>query len=264
MAMAASVAGTGCQSAVLGRKQLSRAGHHHALLPGLGKALGQPVLLCKGDPDDGSSVVERLLIETGDPFVAGCGVFKFLLRQYVSSMRVKPSGARSSTSCITCSGPLPRLASTMRAVAGAVRPHKPASAASASRHARRISRASTRASRIACEAPFEPIGYIGCAASPSSVTRPKVQRSTRIAIDHRVFEAALGRADQAGHVQPVEPPVGERGRNSSELAWPVPVLPPPRVIGRKLRSAIQLITASALIARARSDSRRISGTRGRP
>src|SRR5437879_13580966 len=29
-----------------------------------------------------------------------------------------------------------------------------------------------RASRIACEAPLEPTGYIGCAASPSSVTRP--------------------------------------------------------------------------------------------
>src|SRR5215211_1727085 len=29
-----------------------------------------------------------------------------------------------------------------------------------------------RASRIACDAPLEPTGYIGCAASPSSVMRP--------------------------------------------------------------------------------------------
>ena len=35
-----------------------------------------------------------------------------------------------------------------------------------------------RASRIACEAPFEPTGYIGCAASPSSVTRPCDQRGS--------------------------------------------------------------------------------------
>jgi hypothetical protein len=35
-----------------------------------------------------------------------------------------------------------------------------------------------RASMIAWAAPFEPRGYIGCAASPMKVTRPKVQRST--------------------------------------------------------------------------------------
>src|SRR5215831_7242789 len=38
--------------------------------------------------------------------------------------------------------------------------------------------ASVRASRMAWAAPLEPRGYIGCAASPSRVTRPKVQRST--------------------------------------------------------------------------------------
>ena len=55
------------------------------------------------------------------------------------------------------------------------------------------------------------------------------------------------------------------GRNSSSVAWPVPVLAPPRWSGWNLRSAIQLITAaSRSIAGARSDSRRISGTRGRP
>src|SRR5208337_3187681 len=32
-----------------------------------------------------------------------------------------------------------------------------------------------RASRIACAVPLEPTGYMGCAASPSSVTRPKLQ-----------------------------------------------------------------------------------------
>src|SRR5262245_46712647 len=39
-------------------------------------------------------------------------------------------------------------------------------------------RASVRASRMAWAEPLEPRGYIGCAASPSRVTRPKVQRST--------------------------------------------------------------------------------------
>ena len=42
----------------------------------------------------------------------------------------------------------------------------------------RIARASTRASRIPWDAPFEPIGYIACAASPSSVTGPKLQRGS--------------------------------------------------------------------------------------
>jgi hypothetical protein len=35
-----------------------------------------------------------------------------------------------------------------------------------------------RASRMACDAPLEPIGYMGWAASPSSVPRPNVQRGT--------------------------------------------------------------------------------------
>src|SRR5262245_22077262 len=37
--------------------------------------------------------------------------------------------------------------------------------------------ANVRASIAACATPFEPLGYIGCAASPASVTQPKVQRS---------------------------------------------------------------------------------------
>ena len=41
-----------------------------------------------------------------------------------------------------------------------------------------VSPASTIASRIDCPAPFEPRGTIGCAASPSNVTWPKVQRSS--------------------------------------------------------------------------------------
>ena len=60
------------------------------------------------------------------------------------------------------------------AAAPARRPRAPAPDAR-----RRTSRsARQRASRIACEAPFEPTGYIGCAASPSSVTRPCDQRGS--------------------------------------------------------------------------------------
>src|SRR6476469_6504890 len=36
---------------------------------------------------------------------------------------------------------------------------------------------STRQSSMACAAPLAPRGYIGCAASPNSVRRPKLQRS---------------------------------------------------------------------------------------
>ena len=46
------------------------------------------------------------------------------------------------------------------------------------RRARRAARRGRRASRIAWPAPFEPRGTIGCAASPSSVTRPKLQRGS--------------------------------------------------------------------------------------
>ena len=42
----------------------------------------------------------------------------------------------------------------------------------------RAGRVRQRASRIACPAPFEPRGTIGCAASPSSVTRPCVHQGS--------------------------------------------------------------------------------------
>ena len=72
--------------------------------------------------------------------------------------------------------------------------------ATAARHS-----ASARASITLCAAPFEPRGYIGCAASPASVTRPKVQRSadpcrpSDIRNEIRFF-------DQLRDIEPVEAP----------------------------------------------------------
>ena len=50
---------------------------------------------------------------------------------------------------------------------------------------------------MACEAPFDPTGYIGCAASPSSVTRPLGPVRQRIAVAGRVFVEFGRRRNQA-------------------------------------------------------------------
>ena len=60
---------------------------------------------------------------------------------------------------------------------------------------------------IACAPPLPPCGYIGCAASPSSVTRPKRPARKRIAVDHRIGEDRVGLAHHRRHVEPVERPV---------------------------------------------------------
>ena len=80
-----------------------------------------------------------------------------------------------------------------------------------------ISRASTRASRIAWEAPLEPIGYIACAASPRSVTRPKVQRSTgsRSTIGYSKQPAAA--RTTSGTSSQSKRQSSNHGRNSSGL-----------------------------------------------
>ena len=126
--------------------------------------------------------------------------------------------------------------------------------------------ASDSASRIACEAPFEPIGYIGWAASPSSVTRPKRPARQRIAVDHRVLVGLLGRAAiSAGHVEPVEAPVGERAAANSLVS-------PRRFQSSRRRrwSGLQLALGDPVDQRARrvrrlgrrSGRRRTSGLRG--
>ncbi len=54
-----------------------------------------------------------------------------------------------------------------------------------------------RASRIACAAPFEPTGYIGCAASPMSVTRPWLQCGSGSRSHIGIFPADRSRAHQS-------------------------------------------------------------------
>ena len=56
----------------------------------------------------------------------------------------------------------------------------------------------------------------------------------RIAIDHRILVTALRRPDQTGHVEPLEPPAREVRKEVPQLAWPVPVLAAPLVIGPEL------------------------------
>lgn len=72
-------------------------------------------------------------------------------------------------------------------------------------------RASARlaASSIACDAPFEPMGYTGCAALPNSVTLPCDQRWQRVAITHGIFEGVISTSNQSWHVEPVSLPVCE-------------------------------------------------------
>ena len=89
----------------------------------------------------------------------------------------KPSGARCSTASITPSGP-PSGSSSRSARSAAGAPARSARARDADARRSTSRSARQRASRMACEAPFDPTGYIGCAASPSSVTRPWVQRGS--------------------------------------------------------------------------------------
>ena len=49
----------------------------------------------------------------------------------------------------------------------------------------------------------------------------------RVAVDHRIREHGVGRADQRGDVEPVEVPVGERGKEVVEAAARIPVAAAP-------------------------------------
>ena len=92
----------------------------------------------------------------------------------ISPRASKPPGARSSASCMHCSGPFCRLAWTMAAVTGRRRDSYSVSAAAMEGA---FTRATPRpaASRMAWLAPLDPMGYMGWAASPRSVTAPSLQ-----------------------------------------------------------------------------------------
>src|SRR5262247_1384731 len=93
-------------------------------------------------------------------------------------MLVKPSGARSSTASITPSGPPLRFIRTICAVIGS-RSCSYIQSAWTTCSALRNRSARQRASRIACDAPFEPTGYIGWAASPRSEEHTSELQSLR-------------------------------------------------------------------------------------
>ena len=64
-------------------------------------------------------------------------------------------------------------------------------------------------------APFEPVGYMACAASPSSATGPSTQVGTgsRSIIGFSKAQSAF--AEQGRHVEPVPDPVSKWWANSS-------------------------------------------------
>src|SRR5215475_8019869 len=79
--------------------------------------------------------------------------------------------------------------------------------------------ASTRASIAACAAPLEPRGYIGWAASPASVTRPKVQASI-IGYSKMSSESRIN----LRRVQPVETPAFIERQKVQQLTRPIPIV----------------------------------------
>ena len=165
----------------------------------------------------GGALVERVHGEAGHLLVLLARSLRAPRARRRRAMRSKPPGARGPrpASC-TPRGPARRLASTIADVAGR-RTASYRERATARSALERKQPASTRASRIACDAPFDPIGYIGCAASPSSVTAAEAPARQRIAIDHRVHEDRLGARGQRRHVEPVETPALERGQELLEL-----------------------------------------------
>ena len=56
----------------------------------------------------------------------------------------------------------------------------------------------------------------------------------RIAIHHRIFEAAVGRLDHCRHVHPTELPVGKLRQEINQIAGAVPILPPPGMVRMEL------------------------------
>src|SRR5690348_1785900 len=94
--------------------------------------------------------------------------------------------------------------------------------------------ASASASRMACEAPLEPMGYIGCAASPSSVTRPKLHCATGSRSHHRKFVDFSSGLDERGDIEEGETPVIEGRCERCFVAATIPISP------REFRSFAQL------------------------
>ena len=89
-------------------------------------------------------------------------------------------------------------------------------------------------------APFEPVGYMACAASPSSATGPSTQVGTgsRSIIG---FSKANPRPDQGRNIEPVPGPLLEVMREFDEghLAEPAALLP--ALALSSVTSAIQLM-----------------------
>ena len=134
-----------------------------------------------------SAAVDLLGREARDGLVARGDLLE-LARGITSSMPVEAVRARAprraaSPARARSGGSAARSATSARA---ARRSYAASAASTLAVAGERVARARS-ASRIACDAPFEPIGYIGCAASPSSVTRPSLQRVERVAVGERVL-----------------------------------------------------------------------------
>ena len=100
---------------------------------------------------------------------------------------------------------------------------------------------------MACTAPLDPRGSMGCAASPKSVIAPETPARQRIPIDHGKLENGLGGADHGRHVEPIEVPVGEGGDKILEAARPVPI-PAPVVGGLEFGDPVDELAAVGMVA----------------
>ena len=146
-----------------------------------------------------------------------------------SASRSKPSGARRSTSSITLSGPPTRLRSTTSLVIGQplvlVGAQRVVGVGCSTRCRARLSASST-----AWPAPLEPIGYIGCAASPSRVTRPCVHcgSGSRSHIGNSKHSAVASMSADMVHVG--HPESVEVAAQLGPVGRARPVLPPRRRI----------------------------------
>ena len=175
--------------------------------------------------DDRSSRVQRVAVEAGDLLVAGGDVSPVPAR----SARPRYGRSRSAHAAPPVASPAPDRWPGWPAD---LRRRRPAfrlvrqQRLRASDHAADFARQDAGV-EDACDAPFDPIGYIGWAASPIRVTRPNVQRSSGSRSTMGYSKQRIGGLDQRRHIQPVEPPVGELGQEIVQVAGAVPVLPPP-------------------------------------
>ena len=190
--------------------------------------------------------VDLLRREAGEALVAAA-ISSSSSRGMTSCTSSKPSGARSSASCMTCSGPVAAVGEHDRASAARdARPRRRrARRGSAPAWRARVASASRVEDRLRGAVRADRIHRVrGVAEQRDAADAPARQR---IAVDQRVLEDRAGAVDQRGHVEPVEAPVRERGAEVGDgRPGAFQSSRRRRVARRRGSSAIQLIVCSAV------------------